>query len=420
MYYYKLKNKILFSFNEYKNLDAINDKDAKENTKDNNIIYFLGELNPEKSRRSFALSDPSLIFLEYEGINLINKNKTYKTNINIIPQWIQTKIHSKEVTFINTNYPNWESALDIYKPKKWKVNVLGLGDVGTTLLTGLRLLGDDSISEIGIYARSKNKVKRWVLEMNQVLSPFNSKSFPTVVGVSKEELFDCDMFVFCASKGVPPVGSDIDDVRMFQFKENSKIITEYGKMAREKDFKGIFAVVSDPVDLLCKVSFLESNRNESGELDFKGLAPEQIRGYGLGVMNARASYYAQQEEETIAYLNEGRAFGPHGDGLIIANSITNYDDAISNYLTEKAQTANLEVREIGFKPYIAPALSSGTLSILATIRGQWHYSATYMGGVFIGANNRYINSGIELEQLKLPELLINKLKNTYRKLEDII
>jgi malate/lactate dehydrogenase len=32
---------------------------------------------------------------------------------------------------------------------------------------------------------------------------------------------------------------------------NARIINLYAQIAREKGFKGIFAVVSDPVDLLC-------------------------------------------------------------------------------------------------------------------------------------------------------------------------
>ena len=53
-------------------------------------------------------------------------------------------------------------------------------------------------------------------------------------------------------------------------------------------------MVSDPVDPLCKAAFLASSKNEQGELDYMGLAPEQVKGYGLGVMNARALFYADK------------------------------------------------------------------------------------------------------------------------------
>ena len=61
-----------------------------------------------------------------------------------------------------------------------------------------------------------------------------------------------------------------------------------------------------------------------------------------------------------------------------ANSIEHYDDALSRELTERVVKANLEMRRLGFKPYVAPALSSGALSLLACLRGQWHCSSTYL------------------------------------------
>ncbi len=170
---------------------------------------------------------------------------------------------------------------------------------------------------------------------------------------------------------------------------------------------------------MCKVAFIESNKGEAGELDFKGLAPEQIRGYGLGVMNARACYYAIQDENTKHYVTEGRAFGPHGEGLIIADSIKDYNSEISEALTHRTKTANLEVRGTGFKPYVAPALSSGALPIIATINYKWHYSTTFIGGTFMGCRNRMIHGCTELETLDIPEDLFKKLLSTYELLDNL-
>ena len=103
--------------------------------------------------------------------------------------------------------------------------------------------------------------------------------------------------------------------------------------------------VSDPVDLLCLAALKEGRGM---------LSPEQIKGYGLGVMNARAIYYSKKYDKFSMYLKEGRAFGPHGKDLVIANSIRDYDDDLSKELTRYAVEANLEVRKTGFKPYIAP------------------------------------------------------------------
>ena len=204
-----------------------------------------------------------------------------------------------------------------YEPKdgKKRVHVLAIGDVGSMLLTGLHLLGGDVISSIGICDISDKVTARWEFEENQIAYPWDYDAMPEVDVVAPEHLFDCDVFVFVASKGIPPVGSGVKDVRMYQFENNSKIIGHYAKMAREKNFKGLFCAVSDPVDPLAKTAFLESNKNEAGEYDWMGLLPEQIQGFGLGVMNARAAYYAKRDPRFKQFLTEGRSFGPHGQGV---------------------------------------------------------------------------------------------------------
>lgn len=413
MYYYRLDDKTLVSTFNYQDINKITEQEAAS---DAGKIYVLKQLDPLKSRKSFVLTHPSLIFNESEELNLLRLPLEDSYDL---PKWLLDKINNNQVIAINTSYNNWKEVLNYSTPKKWRINIAGLGDVGGTLLIGLRLLGADCIQEIGIYDRDLNKLKRWEFEINQI-NGVSIPSLPPVKILQEEEVFDCDLFAFCIAARVPAVGEEKVDVRMVQLEENSKIINIYGKMARESKFKGIFAVVSDPVDLLCKAAYIASNSDLNGNFDFNGLNPEQIRGYGLGVMNARALYYANQEKSTMHFSKEGRAFGPHGEDLVIADSIENYNEATSITLTQKTITANLELRKVGFKPYIAPALSSGALSILSTIKGEWHYSATFMGGVYMGSKNRLTNSGTELEMLNIPDSLYNRLEKTYNKLRDLL
>lgn len=115
------------------------------------------------------------------------------------------------------------------------------------------------------------------------------------------------------------------------------------------------------MDPLCKAAYLASNQGPDGQWDGQGLRAEQIQGFGLGVMNARAAYFAKQDPRFRSFLLDGRSYGPHGQGLVIANSLSHYDDGLSRELTELVATANLRIRELGFKPYVAPAISSGAM-----------------------------------------------------------
>ena len=301
--------------------------------------------------------------------------------------------------------------------EKNRVNIIALGDVGTTMLIGLRLLGSDLIREIGITDLNRDNLERLEMEINQIGYPFGMKDLPPVHIMEEDTLFDCDLVIFCASKGVPPIESGDTDVRMAQLDANREIIAHYAGLARKAVFRGMIAVVSDPVDNLA-----------AAFLDASGLEPWQIQGYGLGVMNKRAEYHAAKlasegDRKAALYSSEGRAFGPHGKDLVIANSIEHYDDDVSRMLTDLTVDSNVRVRELGFKPYIAPAISSAAISILLTLSGDWHYGSLYIGtrkeGAFLGVKNRLTRRGFEYEDLPLPDQLYERILNAYKGLCNI-
>ena len=322
------------------------------------------------------------------------------------------------VRAVNYAHPRWEELLDPMPMGKKRVHMLALGDVGSTMLTGLRLLGEDVISALGICDVREEVTARWEFEMEQVAYPWEYDKLPKVEVVEQEKLFDCDVFLFCASRFVPDTAVKSGDVRMAQYELNRELVAMYAKRAREANYKGLFCIVSDPVDQLCRAVLLSSNRNETGEMDFMGLHTRQVRGFGLGVMNARAAYYAKRDARFSAFLTEGRAFGPHGKGLIIADSIENYNHALSIELTDLTQNANLAMRRLGFKPYVAPALSSAAISVTLLLKGEWHYSSTYLGGIFMGSKNRFCGE-VEIERLALPEELMGRIRETMEYLASI-
>jgi malate/lactate dehydrogenase len=308
--------------------------------------------------------------------------------------------------------------LPFQENKKLRVNIFAMGDVGSTLLSGLYLLGGDVIDTIGIWDIDPKQMDRFQGEYGQIQGPLDEDCFPEVEQISRENLFQADIVVFCASRGIPPVSETKKDVRMAQWEKNRPLVEEVAVEGAKVGFKGLLAVVSDPVDLLCKAAYLAA----------KGENPlwraDQIRGYGLGVMNSRGAYYAKKDSRFTQYLTEGRAFGPHGSGLVLANSLENYQEDISLELTVLTIEANLVAREKGYKPYIAPALSSGALSILKTIRQQWHYSSIYMGdvnkGAYFGQRNRLKQGGTEVEDVQLPEELFKRLAKSYEELCELV
>lgn len=370
---------------------------------------------PLSGRDTFPVTDPAQL-TEREGVASL----CAAPGPEGLPRELTNAIRAGRVRAVNLAHPRFEELMaPLPRPEKVRVNLLALGDVGSTLLMGLRLMGGDVISSIGICDLREGVAQRWEFELNQIQLPGPYDALPPVEIVSPEQLFDGDVFLFCASRFVPDTAVKTGDVRMAQYRLNRELAALYAQKARQARYRGLFCVVSDPVDPLCRAVLTESNRAPSGEMDYQGLFSHQVRGFGLGVMNARAAYYARKAPRFASFLTEGRSFGPHGEDLVIANSIDRYDDGLSRLLTERTVHANLQMREMGFKPYVAPALSSGALSLLLCLRGQWHCSSTYLDGVFMGARNRVLPTGTELERLPLPQALQDRLQTTMDRLRAI-
>ena len=227
---------------------------------------------------------------------------------------------------LNVCFQNAFAVLEAWqRPKRTGLvlTLVGLGDVGGTALLALKLLGHE-FSRIQIFDPNKAQCARYELELNQVLSP-DGQPLPEIVICEEKDLFACNLFAFTASRGVPGLDTAVKDVRMAQYEANRAMVGAYARMARSTGFTGLFCQISDPVDHLSRSVFLQSNQNGAGEYDFSGLLPEQIQGFGLGVMAARCAYYARQlglNEEKL------RVYGPHGQGLVCANSCgPDYDAA---------------------------------------------------------------------------------------------
>lgn len=415
MYYYTYQNK------KYAALESLALLSCSPPRTDEEVTFLINR-PPENRRASFLVTDPRQLTAKTDGVEWLDSRRI-EAPVPDLPEDIRHRLEAGELRAINSRHPRWEEIAanaNRRRPIRKRVNLLAVGDVGGILLTALKLLGGECIGSIGICDLNENTVARWVAEMSQISWPWEYESLPKVEAVLPERLFDCDVFLFAAAKSVPAVGSSVQDVRMAQFAANRPLVESYARQARKAKFDGLFAVLSDPVDPLCKAAYLASNAGEDGQWDGKGLLAEQVQGFGLGVMNARAAALAQTDLRYLTFLTDGRSFGPHGNGLVIANSIKKYDDQISQELTEQVKTANLRIRELGFKPFVAPAVSSGAMQLLLTLRGEWHCGSVCLGGIWFGVRNRYTANGLETESLNLPDELFQRLKETETTLKAIL
>lgn len=376
-------------------------------------LVFLVSREPKTSRGFFAIHSIAELD-EPEGVGLLLP-PAQEQQTDELSDFV--RLHGASV--VNTAFSRWLNVLSAYFAlitKRPRVNLVGLGNVGGTTALGLKLLGT-GLTEIGIYDRDKKQCLRYEAELNQVLPVREDEPLPQIRVVTEDELFRCDALLFTAARAVPEVGAESGgDVRMMQYEANRALLKDYAKRARESEFCGVFCQISDPVDQLSRAMFLMSNTNEAGEFDGAGLLPEQVRGFGLGVMHARAEYCARCDG---IHTQQLRVYGPHGNGLVIANAPDEgYDSVISRQLTHQAETANLFVRSLGFKPYLAPGLSSAAVSVLRALRGDWHDGAVPLGGAYFGCRAKLGVSGPEIRRERLHPELMQRITESYRKLEE--
>ena len=69
---------------------------------------------------------------------------------------------------------------------------------------------------------------------------------------------------------------------------------------------------------------------------------------------------------------------------------------------------------------VAPAFSSGALSILLALRGEWHCGSVFLGGIYMGVKNRFTENGLETEILPLPDALHDRIRTAAENLKKIV
>lgn len=120
---------------------------------------------PAAGRDTFPVTAPSLLTAE-EGVSTLVTAEEPETD-----PALAAAIAAGRVRAVNLTHPRYEELLPpLRRRERVRVNLLALGDVGSTLLMGLRLLGGDVIDSIGICDVRENVPQRWEMELNQIVS----------------------------------------------------------------------------------------------------------------------------------------------------------------------------------------------------------------------------------------------------------
>ncbi len=268
----------------------------------------------------------------------------------------------------------------------WRVAIAGLGRVGGTAAAALAAVpaAVSGIRELLLYDVDASNQERWLMEL-EAIERWRGEGEPTrVLPTAMAEVFSrCDVFLFVAAAGVPPLGTQ-GDVRLVQLEPNRLILKAFLEHARAAGFTGLFLVVSDPVDWLAQAAFHDSNAGPGDRFAGSGLAPERIAGLGLGVMWARALAAARREGWGATVARRGGVFGPHDVEVLAYDDLEHPSPARSGVLTRAARESNFLIRNLGFLPFVGPGVSSVGLTLPRLLSGAEILASTFVDGVYLG------------------------------------
>jgi hypothetical protein len=271
------------------------------------------------------------------------------------------------------------------KRSGFTVGISGLGRVGGLAASALAA-ADASRTGIGtllLHDCDRANLERMALELSTVAA-WGDVPLPRVQAATLPEMMRrCDAFLFAAACAVPPLGTP-GDVRLPQFAPNRVALAEVLRAVGSEGYPGLFLMVSDPVELLALTAFHDSNAGD-GAFRGHGLAPERVGGLALGVMWGRALAAAREAGQGERVARTGAAFGPHSAEVLAFDDPAAPDEALSEVMTTAARRGNYRVRDLGYLPYIGPALSSIVLSLPALLAGQEVLASAYVDGVYFGS-----------------------------------
>lgn len=367
-----------------------------------------------------------------------------------------------QVVCVNTRYPDsavrsWLDRAIEPDPNAGNIGVIGMGAIGYHMVQGI-FASETALVEAGHNPTFKRinilhdphpQFPGRMLEIKHTLNAGDLEC--QVFGQESERdiqrFFQESSIVLCIfSGGIPHLDhKDISqgDVRMMQFRGNHEMLGQYISHAERAGFKGTLVVVSDPPEHLATAAVYDNAaRVHHGTSVKNGLLGNHQIVAQAGITNeARAEHFIRElvsnggevegyTHEDLAELQtllsdfrmNGGAFGPHGQGTVIANSTTDFNSRLSDWLSKRVGTANYDVRRGNKLPADAPAsnliialqrMLSGRVMPVSLLVGD---SVTGVQAVFdpkVGAFSVVPFPGAHPELIKRVENAAHLVRSTY-------
>ncbi len=214
---------------------------------------------------------------------------------------------------------------------KNKVVIVGCGNVGLSYAYAL-LCGQTFVNELVLIDINKEKLIGEVADLNHCLAYCSSK-----IKIKVGDYADCrdaKIVVIAAGANQKP-----GETRMDLIQKNSNIFKSIVDLIMQNNFKGIFLVATNPLDVMTYLT-----------LKYSKLPTNQVIGSGTTLDTARLRYMISERTDICPKNIEAYVIGEHGDSEFIPWSNASIGlTPISDFLTkEDMETIEEDVRESAY------------------------------------------------------------------------
>ena len=213
-----------------------------------------------------------------------------------------------------------------------KIVVIGCGNVGTSYIYAI-LNQKTKVEELVLIDINEDKAIGEVMDLNHSLA-FTKAKIKIKVG-KYQDVENAKIVVITAG-----INQKVGETRLNLKNKNQKIVEDITKKVMQNNFKGIFLIATNPVDIMSKIVYKTANTEAN-----------KVIGSGTCLDTARLRYLIGKELNINSKNIHAYVIGEHGD-----SSFVPYEYAtvglipIKNYLNEnKLNEIALDVKNSAYK-----------------------------------------------------------------------
>ncbi len=198
-----------------------------------------------------------------------------------------------------------------------KIVVIGCGNVGMSFCYAL-LNQNTYVNELVLIDTNEKRLEGEIMDLNHCLA-----YSPTKINISLGSYSDCkDAKIVIIAAGA---NQNIGETRMDLIHKNSKIFESIVHNVVNNDFKGIFLVATNPLDIMTYLTYKYAN-----------LPYNRILGTGTTLDTARLRFIISEKIGVSPKDIQAYVMGEHGDSEFIPWSNANIAlKSLSSYLTNE-------------------------------------------------------------------------------------